>query len=1048
MKIRGLRIDGFGKFADFECGPLERPVTIFQGANEAGKSTLLAFIRRVLFGFPDGRSRRNPYPPLAGGRHGGSITIVSDAGEIVTVHRVQGTGGGPVTLNAASGEPLPQAELPRLLGHHSRDIFQNVFAFTLDELHNDALLKDDRINSQIYSAGMGASKLPAALKRLSEEKSRLFLKGGNKHAIHEAARALTSVDSGIAEVRNNAQQYGDLSARLDEVKTELTQLDGRRKENQSRLDRQERLKSAWDGPWNELNMVEQELAGLPVVDDFPTDGVSRLEGLEERRRNARREFQSAERDVADFKVRAGTPVEHEAILDGTADVRRLEQGRTSFDNSVRDLPKRRNQVEEQRNTLAATLKDLGADWDETRLRNFDMSLAVREEISRHQKKLRGARESLVLCESNLEQEETALARSSEVETRAEQALKAAAKPGLGEKHLKQRGTLLTEGQLRLGQRDFALRRVADLQDQLDSFASTTIPASRRKNGRTFAVLGIGTVGIAVVAGGAVLGGGALPVGIAAGLALAVISAYLFLSGRSSAGTVAEPPLTAPVRNSLRKAEIELEEAESVLKRCAASLGIETIDEKSLMADSEDLEDERNKAQKYQRLSADLDRARAVTRQGKDLADRAREKVERVRKESEAAQKEWLEWLRARGLRETFAPETIAELRGKVELGLSQLRELKERRHRVQAIKDDINAYAAMVEPLASAFDVALDVNEPCSAGVTAGKLVELHGQVQQQISGREAAESQLAKARRKLKERESDLRSAEEDMKNLLLRGHAADAEDFRKRAEVHRQRAGLKDKRSAALERLQRLSGPGKRLESLMQELGKADIETLASEVNRLEEERDRIAEKNQELSTERGSLEEGLKRLVGEKESSKLRAERYRLLEQVSGHAREWVVRTIAENLLKEARGKFEKERQPDVLRNSQEYFRGMTGGRYQAVFSPLGSSEIHVRDSDGSAKQPDQLSRGAREQLFLALRFGLVRELGQRSERLPLIVDEALVNFDPDRGLKAAQAFMELAEQNQVLVFTCHPQIVDWFVKAAAERGVQPPQTIPID
>ena len=62
--------------------------------------------------------------------------------------------------------------------------------------------------------------------------------------------------------------------------------------------------------------------------------------------------------------------------------------------------------------------------------------------------------------------------------------------------------------------------------------------------------------------------------------------------------------------------------------------------------------------------------------------------------------------------------------------------------------------------------------------------------------------------------------------------------------------------------------------------------------------------------------------------------------------------------------------------------------------------------------------------------------------------MIVDEALVNFDPDRGLRAAQAFVELAEQNQVLVFTCHPQIVDWFAKAAAEHGVQPPQTIPID
>ena len=90
---------------------------------------------------------------------------------------------------------------------------------------------------------------------------------------------------------------------------------------------------------------------------------------------------------------------------------------------------------------------------------------------------------------------------------------------------------------------------------------------------------------------------------------------------------------------------------------------------------------------------------------------------------------------------------------------------------------------------------------------------------------------------------------------------------------------------------------------------------------------------------------------------------------------------------------------------------------------------------------------MSRGTREQLFLTLRFGLVRDVGQRAERLPVIVDEALVNFDPVRGLRAAGAFMDLAQTNQVLVFTCHPQIVDQFVDAASERGAQPPEIIEI-
>jgi uncharacterized protein YhaN len=91
------------------------------------------------------------------------------------------------------------------------------------------------------------------------------------------------------------------------------------------------------------------------------------------------------------------------------------------------------------------------------------------------------------------------------------------------------------------------------------------------------------------------------------------------------------------------------------------------------------------------------------------------------------------------------------------------------------------------------------------------------------------------------------------------------------------------------------------------------------------------------------------------------------------------------------------------------------------------------------DGTTKTPDKLSRGTREQLYLALRFGLIQQFAEQETSLPVIVDEVLVNFDPKRARKAAEAFAELARTNQVLVFTCHPTMTELFTDVDPEAKV---------
>jgi len=51
MKIENIHVDGFGVWNDKTWGPLDPGLNVFHGPNETGKSTLMGFIRAMLFGF-------------------------------------------------------------------------------------------------------------------------------------------------------------------------------------------------------------------------------------------------------------------------------------------------------------------------------------------------------------------------------------------------------------------------------------------------------------------------------------------------------------------------------------------------------------------------------------------------------------------------------------------------------------------------------------------------------------------------------------------------------------------------------------------------------------------------------------------------------------------------------------------------------------------------------------------------------------------------------------------------------------------------------------
>jgi uncharacterized protein YhaN len=139
-------------------------------------------------------------------------------------------------------------------------------------------------------------------------------------------------------------------------------------------------------------------------------------------------------------------------------------------------------------------------------------------------------------------------------------------------------------------------------------------------------------------------------------------------------------------------------------------------------------------------------------------------------------------------------------------------------------------------------------------------------------------------------------------------------------------------------------------------------------------------------------------------------------------------YVAYALSVRLLDRSLERFERERQPEVVRVAARIFSVMTDGRYTDVRVPLDGTGVSVISGDGLVRRSEELSRGTAEQLYLALRVGLIGSLGEMGKALPILMDDVVVNFDPQRRAGAVAAVRELAQMRQVLFFTCHPETAE--------------------
>ncbi len=183
----------------------------------------------------------------------------------------------------------------------------------------------------------------------------------------------------------------------------------------------------------------------------------------------------------------------------------------------------------------------------------------------------------------------------------------------------------------------------------------------------------------------------------------------------------------------------------------------------------------------------------------------------------------------------------------------------------------------------------------------------------------------------------------------------------------------------------------------------------------------------KHQSELENRGRLDEQLKRLAEDRTILRKQRELAVVEDKLKTTVRRWQTFAVMTFLLDSIRRTYERERQPQTLFEASELLRELTDGRYVRIWTPMGEETLYVDDDKGNTLDVGWLSRGTREQLFIAIRIALTSAFLKHGTVLPLILDDVLVNFDTKRAVAAARMLQRVAAGGrQVFLFTCHEHI----------------------
>jgi uncharacterized protein YhaN len=116
--------------------------------------------------------------------------------------------------------------------------------------------------------------------------------------------------------------------------------------------------------------------------------------------------------------------------------------------------------------------------------------------------------------------------------------------------------------------------------------------------------------------------------------------------------------------------------------------------------------------------------------------------------------------------------------------------------------------------------------------------------------------------------------------------------------------------------------------------------------------------------------------------------------------------------------------------MMQATETAFSELTNGAYSKLQTQIdGAAEtLLALDASGMAKQAQDMSKGTRFQLYLALRAAAYEQLADQGAALPFFCDDIFETFDEERTRSACRVMERVGRRGQAIYLTHHQHVVD--------------------